>query len=171
MSRLSYRLVPGRDDCKVTACGNVLVQDNSGLWHVPKPQPAEYGHLRIQLPHGDGRRWSVGIHHLVLLTFGPPRPTRQHECRHLDGDPTNNVLENLCWGTKKDNADDRAKHGRTANGERHGSCKLTAAKVRLVFRLRTRGWSQQRIANRLGVSRRGIRLILSGENWSHLQLG
>jgi hypothetical protein len=51
-----------------------------------------------------------GVHQLVLRAFvGPPEPG--HIGRHLDGDPTNNALINLAWGTHSDNTKDSLGHG------------------------------------------------------------
>jgi hypothetical protein len=35
------------------------------------------------------------------------------ECRHLDGNPTNNTPENLAWGTHAENCMDTVRHGRS----------------------------------------------------------
>jgi hypothetical protein len=53
------------------------------------------------------------------------------QCRHLDGNRSNNRLDNLAWGTPLENGADKARHG-TAKGERNGRAKLTAAKVRRI---------------------------------------
>ncbi len=68
------------------------------------------GHLAIKLMKNgkSSRHW---VHRLVLQTFVGPCPEGM-ECRHFDGDPTNNQLSNLIWGTPKDNWADRRKHGR-----------------------------------------------------------
>ena len=50
------------------------------------------------------------VHRLVLEAFVGPRPAGM-ECRHLDGDPANNHLENLAWGTSKENGEDMTRHG------------------------------------------------------------
>ncbi|NJK76353.1 MAG: hypothetical protein HC786_30100 [Richelia sp. CSU_2_1] len=43
--------------------------------------------------------------------MGPP-PTPFHQVRHLNGDPTCNNLENIAWGTAKENAADKIRQGR-----------------------------------------------------------
>ena len=81
------------------------------------------GTERRQLAQGKNKRgyklvgirrgsWiGIGVHRLVLLAFrGAPPPGM--ECRHLDGDPGNNQLSNLVWGTRKQNAADTIRHGR-----------------------------------------------------------
>lgn len=52
------------------------------------------------------------VHELVLLAFEGARPKSIEGCqiRHLDGDPFNNCLSNLKYGTAKENAADRALH-------------------------------------------------------------
>lgn len=52
------------------------------------------------------------VHSMVLEAFIGLCPDGQ-ECRHLDGNQKNNWLENLSWGSAKENADDRSRHGRT----------------------------------------------------------
>jgi hypothetical protein len=47
---------------------------------------------------------------LVLLSFvGAPAPAQ--ECRHLNGIPADNRLENLCWGSRSENIKDKTAHG------------------------------------------------------------
>jgi hypothetical protein len=52
------------------------------------------------------------VHELVLLAFEGTRPSMQERCeiRHLDGDKFNNCLDNLKYGTAKENAADRKRH-------------------------------------------------------------
>ncbi len=60
------------------------------------------------------------VHALVLNAFVGPCPEGM-ECLHWDGCRENPKLENLRWGTPKENAADKERHGRIARGERHGS--------------------------------------------------
>lgn len=67
----------------------------------------------------DGKRKRLAVHVLVARTFLPARPSPQHEVRHLDGNRMNSSASNLAWGTRKENAADRERHGRTSRGEKH----------------------------------------------------
>lgn len=50
------------------------------------------------------------VHRLVAIAFlGAPPPG--HEVRHLDGQPSNNKLSNLAWGTDSENGLDQVRHG------------------------------------------------------------
>src|SRR5262245_4498725 len=55
------------------------------------------------------------------------------QCRHFPNrDPSDNRLDNLQWGTSKQNAADKVVHGTLALGARHGSAKLTAEDVQSI---------------------------------------
>ena len=57
-----------------------------------------------------------------------------------------------------------------AHGEKHVNAKLTEADIPCIFRLRSEGWSQQRIANRFLVSFSLIHLVLCRRRWAHVDL-
>lgn len=78
-------------------------------------QPDKNGYMRVTLSK-KGKKRRVSVHTLVLNAFVGPAPAGQ-ECRHLDGDNGNNKLDNLCWGTPKQNAADRKKHGTQTGGK------------------------------------------------------
>jgi hypothetical protein len=80
---------------------------------VLRPQPRETGHLKVGL-HRDGQTW-LYVHRLVLEAFVGACPDG-HEACHRDGDPTNNRVGNLYWGTRSQNAQDRWRHARQKTG-------------------------------------------------------
>ena len=82
------------------------------------PNDDGYPSVRILV---DGKRKRLAVHVLVARQYLPPRPSPKHEVRHLDGDKTNPCATNLAWGTQKENADDRERHGRTSRGSRHSA--------------------------------------------------
>jgi hypothetical protein len=59
----------------------------------------------------NGTRPSRKVHTLVLEAFVGPRPDGM-VTRHLDGDPSNNRLSNIAYGTPRENSLDRVRHGR-----------------------------------------------------------
>ena len=81
----------------------------AGKWLIPGI--GWYGHLTFVLRKG-GKSHSIGTHRLLLETYVGPCP-KGKECRHLDGNPKNNNLENLTWGTEKENQQE--KQGRNLN--------------------------------------------------------
>jgi HNH endonuclease len=77
-----------------------------GIWRPLKPQTNKRGYQSIKF----GRWKRFRLHSLVLECFVGPRPPGM-ECRHLDGNPSNNALENLAWGTRSENRADQVRHG------------------------------------------------------------
>ena len=74
-----------------------------------KPQKSGGGYLQVALCRGDKPRRSY-IHRLVLAAFAGPCPDGM-ETRHLNGNPADNRLANLQYGTRSENNLDRVKHG------------------------------------------------------------
>jgi len=70
---------------------------------------SKYGHLGVTLCR-DNREHQVHVHVLVLEAFVGACPPGQ-ECRHINGDSSDNRLGNLAWGTRRQNSADRARHG------------------------------------------------------------
>jgi len=91
-------------------------------WH-PKKISKQKGktegrsYLYVRLSH-DKKSRIFRVHRLVLEAFVGPCPEGM-ECRHLDGDPSNNRLENLRWGTPAENTEDKRKHGRHTSKARY----------------------------------------------------
>lgn len=102
-----WRPVPEFPKYMVSADGEVMSLHRGGL--VLHPLRLDSGHLFVILSV-NGKCHHRRIHHLVLEAFSRPRP-KGMECRHLDGNPTNNVIGNLVWGTRSDNQLDRRRHG------------------------------------------------------------
>lgn len=124
------------------------------------------GYLRPPMYIG-GKVKRPGVHILLARTFlQPPRP-EQTEVRHLDGDPTNNSIGNLAWGTRAENAADMARHG-TVKGERNPRARLTRAQVRAIVKGWLVGRKNEYQAKKYGVSVGTIKAILEGRNWNHV---
>lgn len=70
------------------------------------------GYLEVSLYLRGGRRSTERkVHQLVLAAFVGPLPAGQ-VVRHLNGNPTDNRLLNLAYGTQSENAFDTVRHGR-----------------------------------------------------------
>lgn len=67
------------------------------------------GYMRTMLAR-NGSRASVKVHTLVLTAFRGARPDGL-VCRHLNDDKSDNSIENLIWGTVKENAEDCIRNG------------------------------------------------------------
>lgn len=131
-----------------------------------KPATDRYGYPVIQLRH-DGRKRSVGIHTLVLITFVGPRPEGML-CRHLDGCRTNNHVSNLAWGTAQQNSDDMILHGKSGIGNGNGNVKLTDSDVIEIRRRAANGESRRVIAKDFSVDISNVCLVVLRKTWAHV---
>lgn len=85
---------------------------------VLKPDVDRDGYLCVRLSR-DGRKTKHLVHRLVLSVFVGPCLMNQ-QSRHLDGNPSNNNIANLIWGTSSENYNDRRLHGTDNSGKRNG---------------------------------------------------
>lgn len=75
----------------------------------PKPLDRE-GHLGYCLYVGGERKYCY-LHRLLAEAFIRNDDPRRNVVRHLNGDVNNNCLENLSWGTQKENIHDTIEQG------------------------------------------------------------
>lgn len=87
---------------------------------------------------------------------------------HTDGDPLNNRLENLRWGSAAENSADMVRHGRSCKGERHPMAKLTAAQAADVRRRYAAGEKQRDIGRAFGIHQAQVHRICAGKTWQHV---
>lgn len=119
----------------------------------------------------DGAKFTRHVHRLVLLAFVGECPPG-NECRHINGDCGDARLSNLAWGTSKENAQDRIRHGtQTTNvklGASNGMAKLTARQAREIRRRRLAGEKIRDLAEEFGVHHTQISSIALGKTWAHV---
>ena len=91
--------------------GTIRRQKVSGRELIPGNQKSG-GYFYVNLSHK--RQRSFHVHRLVMDAFVGPKPTAL-QTRHLNGNPSDNRLANLAYGTVSENAQDTIRHGRNAN--------------------------------------------------------
>lgn len=132
-----------------------------------KMVPCDSGHQQVTLHCDDGGKVRL-VHHLVLETFVGPCPPGM-QCRHLDGDPTNNSLDNLCWGTPAENTADMLRHGTDTRGGRNAKAKLYRADILGMHARYKAGDSTKTIAEKWGVSQSVAWDIIRGHSYQEWQ--
>jgi Trp operon repressor len=138
-------------------------------WHeLRQATERRMGYKTVSVCMDGGRRTTRHVHVLVLTAFRGPKPEGM-EARHLDGNPANNALGNLAWGTRKENMADKVLHGTAQKGERNGNSVLTEERVREIRGLLRTGVIQAEIARQFGVSQVLVSLISRGKNWAHVK--
>lgn len=105
-----WRAVVGFEDLyQVSSRGRVRTL-HGGRVRILKPWITPDGYLTVDL-HRSGQRKHGRVHVLVATAWYGPCP-EGNVCRHLNGDPMDNGLENLAWGTFSENSHDTVRHGR-----------------------------------------------------------
>ncbi len=131
-------------------------------WRQLNPKPNGDGYKEIKVC---GRR--TYFHQAVLTTFRGPAPAGT-ECRHLDGNPLNNRLDNLEWGTRKENCQDTVAHGRSLRGERSKQAKIDREQVLEIRQLYQAGMTMDEIAAVFKLTQQGVSNIVRGKTWPHI---
>lgn len=104
---MTWRAVPGWEGLyEVSIDGAIRCLRGAG--RVMRPFVTEKGYRRVYLYRGPSVQ-RVRVHTAVLHAFVGPRPTGM-VTRHLDGNPANNHLSNLAWGTRAENEADKRRH-------------------------------------------------------------
>ena len=133
-----------------------------------KPVLGDDGYYRIVL-RKDNKSHGFLLHRLILLTFEGMPPQKYEGC-HLDGNPQNNILDNLCWGPHSENEKHKISKGTSNRGSNHYLTKLTEEKVFEIKILLSKGLSQQKAANKFNVDRRVVNQIATGKTWKHVRI-
>jgi len=143
------------DRTGVVRCGERVIRGRHGIG----------GYVSVALSVGPNKRRRFLVHRLVCEAFNGPQPDGSRYVRHLDGNPANNVPENVAWGTHLDNMRDRDRHGRTARGEAQAKAKLTTSQV---ISLRTNvasGMTTKEASQVYGISQMQASHIATGRAW------
>lgn len=160
---MKMKPVPGFPMYEVTPDGRVWSHYNDKFLIPTRRGP----YLNVDLAK-DGLIHQRRIHVLVLEAFVGPRPDGM-QCRHLNGDPHDNNLDNLRWGTALENAADRERHGRWPHGEKSPRSKLTSddvASIRNSYIPQV--VTLKMLAESYGVGISEIHRIIHKQAWCHL---
>lgn len=103
----------------------------SDTWKQLNPSQNK-GRLMVGLYPGNKVRL---VHRLVLTAFRGQCPEGMQTCHFPDRNPANNKLENLRWGTPKDNYQDAVYHGTKGKGSGCGGKPLL--KIETVHEIRS----------------------------------
>lgn len=114
---------------------------------------------------------SISVHRLVAIAFYGKNESLV--VNHIDCNKSNNTLQNLEWCTKKQNSIHAWNNGlvnlekaREANkGEANHFSKLNIYRVRVIRKLEDRIFTNSRLANLYGVSRKALSNARKGITW------
>lgn len=159
---LEFRKIPRLPDYYVSNVGHVISAKRPAIRFQKLHDNQGYKRCNAGLPNVHISPECV--HGLVLEAFVSDRPSGM-QCRHKNGVRHDNRLENLAWGTPKDNSDDRTRHGTQPVGIKNPRAKLTESQVREI---RASTESYRILSARHGVAEGMIWFIRKRKNWRHL---
>lgn len=116
----------------------------------------------------NGKYINKYVHRLVMEYFGPEPKENQTEVNHIDGDTSNNFIENLEWVTSSENT----KHGIKAG--LFSRVRLTEAQVReikIIFKNEEDYVGKVGdVAKKFNVSNETVMAIKHNRNWKHISV-
>jgi hypothetical protein len=162
---IEYREIPGHSDYMAGYDGSIASKKLYGkvTFRIISQRLNDQGYMRVRIMV-ESNPMDFKVHQLIMMAFGPPKPSSRHEIRHCDGIKTNNHADNLKWGTSAENKADRIRHGTSNRGERHGLSKLTRAQVDEI--LSRTGETQQELATRFGIHQSTVSDIRRKKRWN-----
>jgi len=131
-------------------------------WKKKKPSIGRLGRKLVTLC-SCGKRRKAKVHALVMEAFVGVRPDGS-ECRHLNGNPADNRLENLKYGTQIENAADSILHGTY----KHRAAKFSEDDVREIRRRYKHGENMTAYAKQIGMSRAAVYNAAVKRTWKHI---
>lgn len=148
-TRVVYRIPAELPDFCVGSDGTIMQRDQFGLW-VPRElrKATSFGYLCFS-----HKGTTYLMHRFVLETFVGLHPYRMFAC-HVNGNPCDNRLGNLRWGTHQENM-----------AEKRGS-KITLTDAKEIRRLSATGVSQRKLASQYSIARVTVREILDHKIWT-----
>lgn len=137
----------------------------TGQWNTLSGTTDQDGYFVVTL-YKDTKKTNKKVHRLVLEAFVGPCP-KNMECCHMDNNRKNNRLDNLKWGTSKENANHRRIAGTIVRGTMQSQAKIKESDVPLIREKYSLGCPQYKIAEEFNVSKATIQRITSGKLWRH----
>jgi hypothetical protein len=135
---------------------------------MPKLARMPSGHLSLEIRTKPGSRYRHPVHRVMAMAFIGPPPFDGAVCRHLNDIPDDNRLDNLAWGSRRDNSMDAIANGRIKLGEDRHLSKLTNETIRQAFAMRRKRMPYTAIGASLGVCEAAVREAIKGRRWKHL---
>lgn len=109
------------------------------------------------------------VHRLVAEGFYGPRP-KGNVIRHLNGNPEDNRVENLAYGTQKENMQDAIQQDTVEHGERRGNALHTNEEIRQLKRDLICGMSTGEAAKKYKMPQSQVCKIADGNAWKRVGL-
>lgn len=181
MSKVQVRQIPNYPEYFASKCGKIYRKfdakqftDRQGVeWKseagFKQITPWEDGkYLSCRLRDKFGNLKKQGVHRWVLLTYVSKPDDAEYAC-HKNGNPHDNRLDNLYWGTPKQNSEDMVRHGHASLGIKNGNAKMTDEKVEdLKKKYYEKRAVLTELAKEYDLDVSTVQDITSGKTWKHV---
>ena len=174
------------DEGHVKSCERDVLTFNGKTWcyrHIPETYPMKEkdirGYKNVSIIQYDENmrpinRYMRQVHRLVLENFYPHPNRNNMQVNHINGDKSDNRLDNLEWMTPGENTRDANKkglgHQMNQNGENNSMSHLTEEQVIEIIRetKKHNRKTDQKIADQYGVTRKTISHIRNNITWKYI---
>ena len=132
---------------------------------LQKTKRHKRGYVLAHIVENGDKKW-VLLHRLVATLF-IPNPDQKPQVNHIDGDKTNNRVENLEWVTNVENRQHAVEHNLIAKGNKL-SKKLTSEdveRIREEYVPYSKEHNQYALAKKYAVSQSLIMRIVNNKCW------
>lgn len=147
----------------------VFVRPDGAVFFAATASPSEGGyhlvHVKYAPRKGEKMRdLKVRRHTLVLETYAGPANGRM--ALHGRLGPSVDTVENLRWGTAKENAADAMRDGAVARGAKHGQAKITLAQAMEIYRRYNAGESATPLGREFGLTAMSVCDLGARRTWA-----
>ena len=155
-----------------------LINENGDIFDIKenklrKQTVSERGYLKVSF-YVNGKYKKFFIHRLVMIHFNPIDNMENLQVNHINGDKSDNRIENLEWVTPSQNTRHANKKGKghqmSQNGESNSMSKLTTEQVIEIIKETNKPnrRTDQKISEDYGVTRKTISNIRNNITWKHI---
>lgn len=176
-----WRPVPGFDNLiEVSSTNRIRISPSAPVDYYPRRSPGDElsahlcktsGYWRTNARRPDGSYAALQMHRLIMESFRPRPDAAALQVNHLNGDKSDNRLENLEWCTHQENLAHAWAHGLR---KCPSPAKLTPDEVREIRRIwagaERSDWTLNSLGQRYNVTQYAIWRIVHYKNWPNVTL-
>lgn len=164
----------------IEECPNYLISNMGNVKNIKKLKTLKTynrdGYERVDLYSNKDKKYlKRSVHRLVAEAF-IPNPLLKPQVNHIDGDKTNNTIDNLEWCTAKENTAHSIKTGLTdfskinyRKGEGASSSKMTNEDVKELREMYDTGeFSLKELSIYFDISITTVWNIAKRKTWTHI---
>ena len=170
-----WKKIPNASKYEVSNTGEIR------SWNTPKggisPQPRlmkkklnnKVGYYNVGITYDDGTQKTRYVHRLVAEAFLGYQ--KDSLVRHLNDNRLDNRVENLAWGTQRQNMSDAIINGKLPTGTNCSQSALSERDILLIARMENEGLTRAVIARIIGVNVSVVNALLRGKTYTSDYLG